>query len=107
MAKQIAKGINPWITSDSSTKVRGTSRDTTNNVTANANTASLSPSIRETSWLRHSGLRPEDCFFLIRAFRNIVCGHFADRGAERRRVRVRGDIVGCVSGGAAYLCRAV
>src|SRR5947208_10244295 len=38
--------------SDSSLNVRGTSSDTTSSVTANAKTASLKPSSRDTSWRR-------------------------------------------------------
>src|SRR5215813_5814179 len=46
-AKQMAKATKPFITNISSSKVRGTSRETTNRVTANANTASENPSRRD------------------------------------------------------------
>src|SRR3954451_22525374 len=47
--KQIAKAKNPRMVASSSSKVLGTSRDTTSSVTAKAKTASERPSIRETS----------------------------------------------------------
>src|SRR5215210_1230857 len=47
--KQIANAKNPCMVASSSSKVLGTSRDTTSSVTAKANTASENPSIRETS----------------------------------------------------------
>src|SRR5207248_3877604 len=50
--KEIAKAPKPRIAYINSAKVRGTSSDTTSSVIANPNTASLSPSVRETSWLR-------------------------------------------------------
>src|SRR5919206_3463008 len=50
--KQIAKAKNPCMVASSSSKVLGTSRDTTSSVTAKAKTASEKPSIREMSWPR-------------------------------------------------------
>jgi hypothetical protein len=47
--KQIAKAKNPRIVASSSSKVFGTSRETTSSVTAKPKTASEKPSIRETS----------------------------------------------------------
>ena len=45
----MANAKNCRIAAHSSLKVCGTSSDTTSSVTANANTASLKPSMRETS----------------------------------------------------------
>src|SRR5215210_7422936 len=50
--KQIAKAKNPRMVASNSSKVLGTSRDTTSSVSAKAKTASAKPSIRETSWPR-------------------------------------------------------
>src|SRR5918995_7408963 len=50
--KQIAKAKNPRMVASSSSKVLGTSKDTTSSVRAKAKTASAKPSIRDTSWPR-------------------------------------------------------
>src|SRR5918994_1972822 len=47
--KQIAKAKNPRMVASSSSKVLGTSRETTSSVTAKPKTASENPSMRETS----------------------------------------------------------
>ena len=57
-AKQIANAKNPRMTTSRSEKVLGTSSETTSSVTANAKTASVKPSRRDTSVPRHR--KPSD-----------------------------------------------
>src|SRR5262249_48295474 len=92
-AKQTANAGNPRITAISSSNVFGTSSETTSSVIANANTASLNPSMRETS-RRRCAIRA-DCMTcasaITRRLRNVHVvpreRHFDSGGASSAGAR--------------------
>src|ERR1044071_4776136 len=72
MAKQMAKAAKPRIASKSSSKVCGTSSETTSKVTAKAKTASLNPSSRVISPARQRKFSSHPNCFSCAASRSIL-----------------------------------